>query len=51
MGGSSGGATASARIYVSLYVSQKSIGCRLGESEGEVDDENAWPRGRNVPAL
>ena len=41
----------SACIYVSLYVSQKAIGCRLRESYGKVDDENAWPRGRNVPAL
>ena len=47
----SGGASTSACIYVSLYVSQKCNRCRLRENYGKVDDENAWPRGRNVPAL
>ena len=31
-------------IYVSLYVSQKAIGCRLRESYGKVGDECVAPR-------
>ena len=39
----SGGSSVSGCIYVSLYLSQKAIGCRLRESYGKVCDENAWP--------